>query len=145
MGRANLICDTQIGCAICEYAMSRADTICDTRIGYLYEQLQSGFLGHHSRHLQCPACILKQGLLGSSPTRRNSLPLGRGYGRREIPDLWSAPVQGITISESSQLSSISQLGRSHPVSPLRLHIVLKIAQTYCAIPRLTKLIAQSQD
>ena len=35
------------------------------------------------RHLQCRACILKpphQGLLGSSPTRRNSLPLGLGTG-----------------------------------------------------------------
>jgi len=69
------------------------------------------------RHLQCRACILKppyQGLLASSPTRRNSLPLGLGAGA-EIPDLWSAPVQGITVSESSQLSSVSQLGRSHPL------------------------------
>jgi len=35
------------------------------------------------RHLQCRACILKplhQGLLGSLPTRRNSLPLGLGTG-----------------------------------------------------------------
>ena len=62
--------------------------------------------------------------------------------------LWSVPVQGITISESSQLSSVSQLGRSHPVS----HYVhklrsrsLEIAQTYCAIPRLRKCIAQFQD
>jgi len=62
--------------------------------------------------------------------------------------LWSAPVQRITISESSQLSSVSQLGRSHPVS----HYVhklrsrsLEIAETYCAIPRLCKCISQSQD
>jgi len=47
-----------------------------------------------------------------------------GYGRKEIPDLWSAPIQGIIISESSQLSSISQLRRSHLVSPLRLQIAL---------------------
>ena len=35
------------------------------------------------RHLQCQACILKpphQGLLGSLPTQRNSLPLGLGTG-----------------------------------------------------------------
>jgi len=50
--------------------------------------------------------------------------LRSGYGRWEIPDMWSAPVQGITISESSQLSSVSQLGRSHHVSPLRLQITL---------------------
>ena len=47
-----------------------------------------------------------------------------GYGSREIPDLWSAPVQGITISEISQLSSVSQLGCSHPVSPLHSQIAL---------------------
>ena len=69
-----------------------------------------------------------------------------GYGRREIPDLWSAPVQGITISESSQLFSVSQLGRSHPVRPLHSQIALaqsrdcinilhrsKIAQMYLEI------------
>jgi len=35
------------------------------------------------RHLQCRACTLKpphRGLLGSSPTQRNSLPLGLGMG-----------------------------------------------------------------
>jgi len=46
------------------------------------------------------------------------------YGCREIPDLLSAPVQGITISERSQLSSVSQLGRFHPVSPLCSQIAL---------------------
>ena len=78
-----------------------------------------------------------------------------GYGRREIPDVWSAPVQGITISESSQLSSVSQLGRPHPVIPLRSQIALaqsrdfanvlrnsEITQTYCAVSRLA---AQTQD
>ena len=71
-----------------------------------------------------------------------------GYRCREIPDLWSAPVQDITISESSQLSSVSQLRCSHPVSPLRLQIVLarsrdfanvlhnsETEQTYCAVSR----------
>ena len=72
-----------------------------------------------------------------------------GYGHREIPDLWSPPVQGITISESSQLSSVSQLGRSHPlahyVRKLRLSNI-EIAQMYCAIPRLRKCIGtQFQD
>ena len=38
------------------------------------------------------------------------------YGRsKEIPDLWSAPVQGFTNLESSQLSSVSQLRHSHPL------------------------------
>ena len=61
------------------------------------------------------------------------------------------PVQGITISESSQLSSVSQLERSHPASPLHLQIALaqsrdsanvvrnsEIAQTYCAISRMAR-------
>jgi len=74
-----------------------------------------------------------KGLLGSSPTRR----------RREIPDLWSAPVQGITISESSQLSFVSQLARSHPVSPL--HSQIALANCARSISRLHKVIAQSQD
>jgi len=77
-----------------------------------------------------------------------------GYGRREFPDLWSAPIQGIVL-ESSQLSSISQLRRSHPVTPLCLQIALaqswdcanvlrnpKIAQTSCAVSRLA---VQSRD
>jgi len=39
-------------------------------------------------HLQCRACILKPlhlGLLGSSPIRRNSLPLGLGTGAESNP------------------------------------------------------------
>ena len=45
---ANAICYMRMRYAICEYAMGRANAICDTRIGYTrYEQLQSGFLGHH--------------------------------------------------------------------------------------------------
>jgi len=78
---------------------------------------------------------------------RNSLPLGS----REIPedpDLWSAPVQGITISESSQISSVSQLGRSHPVSPLHSQIafaqsrdcanVLRNLKMKCTISRFVR-------
>ena len=50
-------------------------------------------------------------------TNSEKLPSPRsGYGRRETPDLWSSPVQGFTILESSQLSSISKLRRSYPVS-----------------------------
>ena len=82
-------------------------------------------------------------------TNSEKLPSPRsGYGSREIPDLWSAPVQGITISENSQLSSVSQLGRSHPISPLRSQIALvrsrdftnvlhnsEIAQMCCAVSK----------
>jgi len=66
-------------------------------------------LGHHHQLWACtqaPLCQLP------SP--------GSGYGLRETPDLWSAPIQGITVSESSQLSFISQLRYSHPVSLLHL-------------------------
>ena len=65
-----------------------------------------------------------------------------GYGRREIPYMWSTPVQGITISESSQPSSVSQFGCSHPLAHYvrKLHSRnLEIAQMYCAIPRLRSL------
>jgi len=103
-------------------------------------------------YVQCRACILKpphQGLLGSSPTRRNSPPLGLGTSAER------SQTCGITISESSQLSSLSQFGRSHPISPLRSQIALaqsrdyadilrnsEIAQTFCAVSRLA---AQSRD
>jgi len=56
-----------------------------------------------------------------------------GYGRREIPDLWSAPVQGFTNSESSQLSSVSQLIRSHPVTPLRSQVALMQSSDWHAV------------
>ena len=62
--------------------------------------------------------------------------------------MWNAPIQGITISESSQLSSVSQLGCSHPVSPLRSQIALAQSQDCanvflslkigCAISRLAR-------
>ena len=86
------------------------------------------------------------GVYNSSPRTRGfwkfvnlleKLPSPRsGYGHREFPDLRSAPVQGIIILESSQLSSISQFRRSHPISPLHSQI---------AILRLRKRIAQSRD
>jgi len=98
------------------------------------------------RHLQCRACILKppyQGLLGSSPTRRNSLPSQSGCGSREIPDLWSAPVQGITNS-LLLVSSDALTPLAHYIRKLRSRNI-KIAQTYRAISRLCKHTAQSHD
>ena len=68
-----------------------------------------------------------------------------GYRCRETPNLWSAPIQGFPILESSQLSSVSQLRCSHPVSLWHCKLRLrnfKIVQTYCAI---SGLAAQSQD
>ena len=69
-------------------------------------------LHHHHQHRACTqiphardfweVCKLRETPFSSS-----------GYGCRETPDQWSAPVQGITISESSQLSSVSQLRCSH--------------------------------
>ena len=98
------------------------------------------------RHHQCRACTpastARLPSPRSWPTRRNLLPSPRSwYRRREIPDLWCAPVQGFTNSESSQLSSVSQLRQSCPVSSLRSQIILrscnlKIAKMYCAISRL---------
>jgi len=61
------------------------------------------------------------------------------YGRREIRDQWSAPIKGITISESSQLSSVSQLGRSHPVSPLHSQIPLVQSQDCANVLRSLKI------
>ena len=62
------------------------------------------------RHLQCRACIFKlphQGLLGSSPTWRNSLPLGLGTGAERSQTCGVPSFKACTISESSQLSSVS--------------------------------------
>ena len=67
--------------------------------------------------------------LGELPSPRS------GYGCRETLE---CPVQGIIISESPQLSSVSQLRHSHPVSLLRSRITLTQSQ------RLHKCIAQSQ-
>ena len=78
-------------------------------------------------------------------TNSEKLPLGLGTGT-EKSQTCGVPVQGITISESSQLSSVSQLGCSHPVSPLRSQIalaqsrdcanVLRNLKIECAISRL---------
>ena len=76
------------------------------------------------RHLQCRACILKpphRGLLGSSPTRRNSLPLGLSTG-----------------AERSQTCGVPPFKASPSLKVLNLGI----AQTYWAISRLS---AQSRD
>jgi len=92
-------------------------------------------------HHQCRACILKpphQGLLGSLPTRINSL--RSGYRHREIPDLWSATAQGITISESSQLSSACQFRCA-----LTLSVHYMFANSAHEISRLCEHIAQSRD
>jgi len=74
------------------------------------------------------------------PVQRNSLPLGLGTGTETTQTCGvpypSPPIQGFTILESSQLSSIS-----HVLTPLvccvpELHAHnLKIAQMYCAIPK----------
>jgi len=103
------------------------------------------------RHLQCRACILKpphQGLLGSSPTRRNSLPLILGTGAERsqtcgVPPFKASPF--LKVVNSLLLVS------SNVLTPL-VHYVhklcsrnLEIVQMYCAIPRLHKRIVQSQD
>jgi len=92
-------------------------------------------------HHQCRGRYT-QALAGASGKIANSekIPSPRsGYGCREFPDLWSAPVQGITISERSQLSSII----SSDTLSLLVHYVcklhscnLEIAQTSCAVSRL---------
>ena len=68
-----------------------------------------------------------------------------GYRHRETPDLWSAPVQGITISESSQLSSDSQLRHCHPISLLRLQIVLAQSRDRANILHNLKIGTQFPD
>jgi len=103
------------------------------------------------RHLQCEACILKpphQGLLGSSPTRRNSLPLGLGTGAER-----SQNCGGPRSRQPPSLKVLNSLllVRSDALTPLahyvrKLHSRnLEIAQTYRAILRLCKRIAQSRD
>ena len=110
------------------------------------------------RHLQCRTCILKpphQRLLGSSTTRRNSLPLGLGKGAERsqtcgVPTFKALP--SLKVLNSLLLVSSDALT---PLSPLRSQIALvqsrdcasvlrnlEIAQTYCAISRLS---AQSRD
>jgi len=100
------------------------------------------------RHLQCRACILKppqQGLLGSSPTRRNSLPLGLGTGAERSQTCGVPPFKA---SPSLKVFNSLLLVSSDAFTPVayyfhKLHSRnLEIVQTYCAISRLS---AQSRD
>jgi len=86
------------------------------------------------RHLQCWACILKpphQKLLGSSPTRRNSLPLGLGTGAERSQN---CGVPLFKASPSLKVLNSLLLVSSDALTPLA-HYVHK----------LRKCIAQSQD
>ena len=102
-------------------------------------------------HLQCPACILKppyQGLLESSKTQRNSLPLGLDTSAersqtRGVPPFKASP--SLKVLNSLLLVSSDALTRlAHYVRKLHLRD-LKISQMYCTIPRLHKCVAQSQN
>ena len=58
------------------------------------------------RHLQCRACIFKlphQGLLGSSPTWRNSLPLGLGTGAERSQTCGVPSFKACTSKQNSAL------------------------------------------
>jgi len=104
-------------------------------------------------HLQCRACILKpphQGLLGtgSSPTRRNSLPLGLGTGAERsqtcaVPLFKASPSLKV-LNSLLLVSSEALTPLAHYVRKLRSRN-LEIAQACCAISRLRKRTAQSQD
>jgi len=106
---------------------------------------------HLRRHLQGWACILKPphpGLLGSSPTRRNSLPLGLGTGAEKsqacgVPPFKESPSRKV-LNSLLLVSSDALTPLAHYVCKLHSRN-LEIAQTHCAIPRLRKRIAQSQD
>jgi len=91
------------------------------------------------RHLQCQACILKpphQGLLGSSPTWRNSLPLGLGMGAERsqtcgVPSFKAST--SLKVLNSLLLVSLDALMLlAHYVRKLCSHN-LEIAQTHCAV------------
>jgi len=106
--------------------------------------------GHH----QCQACIililkpLHQGLLGSSPTRRNFPPLGLGTGTERSQTCGVSPFKA---SSSPRAFNYLQLVSSDALILLvhyahKLHSCnLEIAQTSCTIPRLHKRLMQSQD
>jgi len=103
------------------------------------------------RHLQCRACILKPlhlGLLGSSPIRRNSLPLGLGTGAERSQTCGVPPFKA---SSSLKVFNSLLLVSSDALTPLahyvrKLHSRnLQIAQVYCAISRLRKRTEQSQN
>jgi len=98
-------------------------------------------------HHQCQACT-------QVPHARDfwkfatseKLPFPRsGYRHRATLDLWSAPVQGITIMESSRRSSVSQLRHSHPVSLLCLQNVLAQSQDCANVLHNLKIGIQFPD
>jgi len=77
------------------------------------------------RHLQCRACILKplhQGLLGSLPTRRNSLHLGLGMGTERFQ---SCRVPPFKASPSRKVLNSLLLVISDALTPLA-HYVRKL-------------------
>jgi len=93
------------------------------------------------RHFQCRACILKpphQGLLGSSPTQRNSLPLGLGTGAQRSQTCGVPPFKA---SPALKVPNSLLLVSSDALTPLAHYVRkfrscnLEIAQTYCAISR----------
>ena len=103
------------------------------------------------RHVQCRACILKpphQGLLGSSPTRRNSLPLGLGTGAERsqtcgVPLFKASP--SLKVLNSLLLVSLDALTLlAHDICKLRSRN-LEIAQTYCTISRLGAQFPDSKN
>ena len=93
------------------------------------------------RHLQCRACILKpphRGLLGSSPTRRNSLPLGLGTGAERsqtcgVPPFKASPsltvLNSILLVSSDALTPLAQYVRKLRSRNLKIE---------CAISRLVR-------
>ena len=92
------------------------------------------------RHLQCQACILKpphQGILGSSPTRRNSLPFGLGMGT-ERSQTWRAPPFKASPS-LKVLNSLPLVSRSHAASPLRSQIMLAQSRDCANVLRSLKM------
>ena len=92
------------------------------------------------RHLQCQACILKpphQGILGSSPTRRNSLPFGLGMGT-ERSQTWRAPPFKASPS-LKVLNSLPLVSRSHAASPLRSQIMLAQSRDCANVLRSLKI------
>jgi len=77
------------------------------------------------RHLQCRACVLKpphQGLLGSSPTWRNSLPLGLGTDA-ERSQTYGVPA--FKASPSLKVLNSLLLVSSNALTPLA-HYVCKL-------------------
>ena len=81
------------------------------------------------RHLQCQACILKpphQGLLGSLPTQRNSLPLGLGTGAEKsqtcgVPPFKASPSLKV-LNSLLLVSSDALTPLAHYVHKLRKRI-----------------------